>query len=752
MQNLEKYKTKDLKQILKNLNLPISGKKDELIKRIKTSNTQILPTIREKKYSKIDFIPTNHIKFQDFIDEQFKLFKLDSLKVDSDPCLKKEKNELFKYFKYQKFLIEYMSLHNQISENISKSRGLLVYHGLGSGKTCTAIGMAEASRLYNYNSTPKFRKVLLLIPASLKQEPWIKELTGKCGPEKIKNSGLFKINQYGYYFIHYNGQPLKQLKIFKSSNPFDNSVIIIDEIHNFVNTLPKEIKSARHEIYNMIMNAKNSKLIFLSGTPIMNEPFELSFMFNMLRGFKIFPEDKEKFDKLYLRDKRFINQRLFQRKINGLVSYYKGARDDVFAKKSVKRVFVQMSDYQSRLHDVINKFEENLRSGTVTDVDAHNKANEYTQRQILERQIITLKRAQALKVRGWLKQELGIKSFGVTEKKQIELFRVFTISNSNFAYPMSVIKMFSRKNVPNIIKISDEQLKKLPKFDLKKSSPKMLKIYENLMKSKGPDLIYSRFKSAYGLGVFGKVLQQFGFERFVPKKFKGRVENMEKKLRYVFWTGDTSDEDKIKILEVYNHPENINGQLIKAICLTQAGKEGISLMNVRQVHIMEPWWNLNVIKQIIGRAIRICSHASLPKAERVVTVFNYLSVFEDKKRISPDIFVTKSALNKHKIESVFVKLLQESSLDCYLNYEHNNVNCRKIVTHFSNNLFDDELDFEDLPNLKEITYKNKKYYMLNNLLFEYLPIENLKKGYVPQKLGYVLLKANGSIGEIKFSK
>ena len=50
------------------------------------------------------------------------------------------------------------------------------------------------------------------------------------------------------------------------------------------------------------------------------------------------------------------------------------------------------------------------------------------------------------------------------------------------------------------------------------------------------------------------------------------------------------------------------GDLIKIFMITASGAEGISLQNVRYVHITEPYWHPVRREQVIGRAKRICSH------------------------------------------------------------------------------------------------------------------------------------------------
>jgi hypothetical protein len=69
---------------------------------------------------------------------------------------------------------------------------------------------------------------------------------------------------------------------------------------------------------------------------------------------------------------------------------------------------------------------------------------------------------------------------------------------------------------------------------------------------------------------------------------------------------------------------------------SSAGAEGITLLNVRRVHIMEPHWNPARHDQVIGRAVRICSHASLPQDQRTVKVSFYVSVFTEEQAKSTE--------------------------------------------------------------------------------------------------------------------
>jgi hypothetical protein len=125
--------------------------------------------------------------------------------------------------------------------------------------------------------------------------------------------------------------------------------------------------------------------------------------------------------------------------------------------------------------------------------------------------------------------------------------------------------------------------------------------------------------------------------------------------------------------------------------ITQSGAEGISLKNVRQVHIMEPFWNYVRLEQVQGRAIRICSHKDLPLAERTVDVFTYLmrfsevakrdrkvdeSIFVRDKGMTTDEIIYTLMLTKRKLNEQMFEIMKDSAIDCMLNaLEHGSKSC-----------------------------------------------------------------------------
>lgn len=239
----------------------------------------------------------------------------------------------------------HQELVKQYLNSYSPYRGLVLYHGLGSGKTCTSIGVIEAMK------TTK-RKIFILTPASLRKNyisqmkfcgstffqedndwEYVKFPTDDTRSQFIKNIHKITklpINRYlnkrdGVYlqrktpkddndfvkvdkkalgeqinemikgrfkFISYNGITMDAWKNkYKGDgnfNPFDDSVVIVDEAHNFVSRIVNKLNvkgnSVSVEMYKSIISADNCNVVMLTGTPLINYPNELGVLFNLVSG------------------------------------------------------------------------------------------------------------------------------------------------------------------------------------------------------------------------------------------------------------------------------------------------------------------------------------------------------------------------------------------------------------------------------------------------------------------------------------
>ncbi|MFM7988557.1 MAG: helicase-related protein, partial [Candidatus Fonsibacter sp.] len=131
-------------------------------------------------------------------------------------------------------------------------------------------------------------------------------------------------------------------------------------------------------------------------------------------------------------------------------------------------------------------------------------------------------------------------------------------------------------------------------------STKFYQIMKRVLKTSGTVFIYSDFREFGGLMPLIKILEHYGF--------KDCLQYGTGRHRYGVWSGDESIDKKERIKDVFNSKSNENGTKIKIILGSPAIKEGVSLLRVRQVHVVEPYWNMSRLEQVIGRAIRFCSH------------------------------------------------------------------------------------------------------------------------------------------------
>ena len=175
--------------------------------------------------------------------------------------------------------------------------------------------------------------------------------------------------------------------------------------------------------------------------------------------------------------------------------------------------------------------------------------------------------------------------------------------------------------------------------------------------------MYSTYVRMEGIEVIKLYLKFFGFSSYSPDK------NKENKC-FTEFHGGISFEERERNKKIFNKKENLTGKLIKIILISPAGAEGISLMNVRQVHVLEPYWNEIRINQLIGRAIRQCSHGDLPMEERYVDVYRYISARKNKKQTT-DENIQDLADKKYKLINSFLDTLKEIAVDCELFKTHN---------------------------------------------------------------------------------
>ena len=111
----------------------------------------------------------------------------------------------------------------------------------------------------------------------------------------------------------------------------------------------------------------------------------------------------------------------------------------------------------------------------------------------------------------------------------------------------------------------------------------------------------------------------------------------------------------------------IRGAQVKVIVGSQIAGEGLDLKCVREIHVLDPWYHLNRLEQIIGRGVRYCSHGALPAELRNCLIRLYSLYYDDYE--TSDIYSYRLAVQKAKAIGLVQRQLKIGAWDCNLNYQ-----------------------------------------------------------------------------------
>jgi hypothetical protein len=615
------------------------------------------------------------------------------------------------YLKYEQFIV-YKYLCNN-----PKSRGILLFHEMGVGKSITAISLAE---YYRINDTS--RKIIVLLSKSLQSnfknniKQYLEE-TKVADPdsvieEKYKFISLNASNMYDQ--ISRSNKTLEELQIEKqlkeftdivvSSDFLENSVLIIDEYHNLSNSITNGSYNAI-KLYDIIMKTKNIKLIFLTGTPIINSPFELVPTFNMLnpvRGnYTLFPELEKDFNEFFIdyKTNSIKNAGKFKNRILGMVSYY----GSLYTNK-------KKPGFPEELKLIIERVPMSSEQFV-----AYNTARDY---EIEEASI---------------KQKRIVVDRFASKSAKISSYRVKSRQISNFLIPEYALGPARGKKMREkyISKIKNSAFNSLDIY-----SPKIKKMLSNINTHKNQlGLIYTEFVAGEGIAILERVLQVNNYANYMDAEldktggfddddyklsgilsalgtedinnvnevvaddeevddvgdsgvgdsgFSGGNSKTTKK-KYAVITGNMSFEHRENTVKVFNDPKNKYGAIITLLLISKTGAEGLDLKNIRHVHILEPFWNYSRILQVIARAVRYKSHDELKKAEQNVQPYIYLSNypidynFNNKKEETTDIDLFDTSLKNKKLIDKFYLNLAEVSVDCSIHQKKFDKETNKLI-------------------------------------------------------------------------
>ena len=145
---------------------------------------------------------------------------------------------------------------------------------------------------------------------------------------------------------------------------------------------------------------------------------------------------------------------------------------------------------------------------------------------------------------------------------------------------------------------------------------------------------------------------------------------------YAYITGEVSEDEQKKLVSIFNDSTNMRGERLRVLLVSKTGAEGLDLKYIRQVHILEPYWDQSRINQVIARAVRLNSHKELPKEERNVQPYVYLAVANQEmwnnipaknreSQTTDELFYSR-AVEKEKLNVSVRKMLQSISIECQI--------------------------------------------------------------------------------------
>jgi hypothetical protein len=185
-------------------------------------------------------------------------------------------------------------------------------------------------------------------------------------------------------------------------------------------------------------------------------------------------------------------------------------------------------------------------------------------------------------------------------------------------------------------------------------------------------LIYTYFIES-GVIPMALALEELGFTRYKNENassksfFSSASSTKSNGLKYALITGNQSISPNNDVeINALRSDKNVDGSKCKVVIISKSGSEGVDLKNIRQIHIMDPWYNMSAIEQIIGRGVRTCSHKKLPFNKRNVQIFLHSSILDSGKE-SADLAMYRFSETKAVKMGMVSRVLKESSVDCILN-------------------------------------------------------------------------------------
>ena len=598
-------------------------------------------------------------------------------------------------------------------------RGLLIMHGTGTGKTCTAISIAEQfkEQVIKYNT-----KIYVLTSGPNIKENFKSELLFCTGETYLKNKEIleqmssndrererkiaiynalqyYKILSYKTFYKKVLGEKIAEKKIvgtekiktsYKKTEEgdfkreividrilnLDNTILIVDEAHNMTgNEYGEAIKK-------IIKTSKNLRIILLSATPMKNLADDIIDMLNFLR-----PVDEPiKRELIFTSDKNYTmkfkpgGEEYLKQMASGYISFFRGNIPFTFAKRIDKGVISEgllftpvikcnMNIFQLNTYNLaVSEFDDRLdRSSSAAanfvypGLDSTGKLVGYHSNEGLNKVLNQINNNKE----DLLKQINKTLFNSELDKSELSNF-ISESSDKNITgkiLELKYLKLFSSKFYQCILKLNRL-------IDGDKGAGTAF-VYSNLVKAGGIELFAEALK-VNGYLEYNENSSQYNIESHTIDSRTGKTYEVFRKEKknlnefhpatFILITGgmDESGEDipEIKqkyIRQVFNNTENKDGKLIKLVLGSRVMNEGVTLENTREVHILDVHYNLGKVDQVIGRAIRMCKHMALVSD---TNRFPHVNVYRYVVGINKGLSTDETLYQKAELKYLLVKQIE----------------------------------------------------------------------------------------------
>lgn len=533
--------------------------------------------------------------------------------------------------------------------------GLLLIHDTGTGKTRTAIAIAEqhAHVMANKacvvgpgNVRPQFRaEIASAKGAVFKHGRWELDPSRWVGSayasaaRRIRNprrsaleSQLSAMVAARYEFHGWTGFANEWFRKdhHRRVKAFSDRVIIVDEAHNLRprkgRDAAKHVTKALKEIAKQCFNVK---IVLMTATPMFDRAEEIVDMVNILR----LNDDRPELDvnKLFPASDA-IDESALRDGVRGYISMFRRDIPD----RRVPECFDVRSAKVPGTHTVWPKSMRDGSKGKGAAAVMHHIPSSKLQQAHPALRADPSRSASASASEG---AEATNAVFPGGSSGQRGFLTVFNVRSGSYAPGYE--GMFGPSRLAEV-------------------SPKANFIVESVQKCSGVAVVFSNFVWA-GVKLLAAALEERGFrpceyETAITKAARGRTSGP------VYAT--LADGSQVEhILERARSKDNVDGKLIKVLLCTKVVAEGMDMAFVRELHIFEGWWNLSRESQIIGRAVRLGSHDDLPPERRNVTVFRYGLTLPGNREGFDHEMARMASQKQSKIDRV-MHVLRAESFDC----------------------------------------------------------------------------------------